>query len=256
MTIDPLVSALTDALLPESPTAVRRRQGTVQAVNAGPPPSLNVTIGGIIIPNVRYLGSYAPTVADVVYVDFNGSDPLVIGAAAPVSDISVVTSATRPANPAVGRVIWETDNATLSIWDGTEWRRSASVPAGTTQTGTFGGGGSTTSTTYVDTPGPVDVNFTKRADASTLEVDIFGTAYTGGAGTLAKLGFSISGTDYDCCKYYFNVGGDHRFFAGKAKLAGIPKTATSLRLRWSTSNGVALNSDNNDFYWCQIMEMR
>lgn len=77
--LDPLLRTFTDALLPESPVTVRRRQGTIDAINAS---TVDVSIGGLVIPGVSYLRSYAPVVGDVVFVDLNGSDPLVIGSVA------------------------------------------------------------------------------------------------------------------------------------------------------------------------------
>lgn len=253
--LDPLLRTFTDVLLPDSPTPVKRRQGTVSAVHAGPPRTVDVTIGGLIVPGISYLGSYVPTVNDVVFVDFNGPDPLVIGAPAPQgAAYSVVTSATRPSSPFVGQVIWETDNVTFSVWDGTEWRRSASVPSGTTLRGSFGAGGNTSSASYVDMPGPIDITFTKRADASALNVLMILSAYVGAIAAV-KVGFSISGVDYDCCNYFFNVGSDHRTLGGLQKLAGIPKTATSLRLRWAVSASTVF-VNNDDYYNVQVMEMR
>lgn len=60
--------------------AVRRRWGVVTAVNTGPPASLDVEVGGVEIPGVRYLtGGLTYGVADEVVVDLAGTDPLVIG---------------------------------------------------------------------------------------------------------------------------------------------------------------------------------
>lgn len=58
-----------------------RRRGEVVAVNVGPPASVDITIGGsdVTVPGVRYMASYSPTVADIVWVDLIGDDPLVIG---------------------------------------------------------------------------------------------------------------------------------------------------------------------------------
>jgi len=81
MDLDPLLQDATTALTPTSPTPVQRRQGTVTAVTAGPPRTISVVIGTTTIPNVACLAAYIPTVGDVVWVDFNGPDPLIIGSA-------------------------------------------------------------------------------------------------------------------------------------------------------------------------------
>lgn len=60
---------------------VRRRRAEVVAVNAGPPASIDIVIGGgnVTVPGVRYLSSYNPVVGDIIWVDLVGDDPLVIG---------------------------------------------------------------------------------------------------------------------------------------------------------------------------------
>lgn len=91
MSLDATAKGLGEALAPQrgpNPT-LTRRQGVVSAVNAGPPPTVDVTVGGIVIPAVRYLASYWPTVGDVVIVDFNGADPLVIGSTAPSQPLNL-----------------------------------------------------------------------------------------------------------------------------------------------------------------------
>lgn len=89
--LDPLLRTFTDVLLPESAVTVRRRQGVVDAVNVSPP-TIDVTLGGLLIPGLSYLGSYAPVIGDVVVVDLNGSDPLVIGNVTGTGTGSVSTS--------------------------------------------------------------------------------------------------------------------------------------------------------------------
>lgn len=75
--------ALARRLLPSEPSLiVGRRKGVVLAVNAGPPPSVDVALGTSTLPAVRHLQSYAPMVGDDVFVEFAGPDPLVTGKAA------------------------------------------------------------------------------------------------------------------------------------------------------------------------------
>lgn len=60
------------------PTLVRR-QGSIVAASTGNPRTVDVSVSGLTILGVRYLASYSPVVGDVVFIDFNGPDPMVIG---------------------------------------------------------------------------------------------------------------------------------------------------------------------------------
>lgn len=55
------------------------RQAKVTAVNAGPPHSVDIMLGGNPVPRVRYLASYSPTVADSVWLVQFGPDILILG---------------------------------------------------------------------------------------------------------------------------------------------------------------------------------
>lgn len=79
MTILPGAEALAAALTAPDPGSLGRRFGVVTAVGAT---TADVTIGGLTIPGIRRLTAVYPAVGDVVVVDFNGSDPLVIGSLA------------------------------------------------------------------------------------------------------------------------------------------------------------------------------
>ena len=56
----------------------RRVKAIVLAITGN---TLTLTIGGSAAhqPGIHHLASYTPTVGDVVWVDFQGSDPLVLG---------------------------------------------------------------------------------------------------------------------------------------------------------------------------------
>lgn len=60
---------------------VTRRKGTVTAVNAGPPKTVDIDLGGEAVAGVAYLfnGGWVPLVGDVVLVEVTvGGDPIVI----------------------------------------------------------------------------------------------------------------------------------------------------------------------------------
>lgn len=58
------------------PESLRRRFGVVTAIGGT---TVDVDLAGTTLPDVAVLTSYAPNIDDVVVVDFNGSDPLVLG---------------------------------------------------------------------------------------------------------------------------------------------------------------------------------
>ncbi|MGI8425294.1 MAG: hypothetical protein ACR2M4_01585, partial [Actinomycetota bacterium] len=65
---------------------VHRRQAKVTAVSTNSA-SVTIDLGSTIIPGVKFLDWYKPKVGDVVFVEFAGADPLVIGT------ISTITGA-------------------------------------------------------------------------------------------------------------------------------------------------------------------
>lgn len=79
--LDATAAAVAKTLLPETPSQlVGRRRGTVITHNRDAlPPTVDVALGTTTLPGVRYLNSYMPSSGDVVFVDFTGPDPLVIG---------------------------------------------------------------------------------------------------------------------------------------------------------------------------------
>ena len=74
-----LASMLQPDESPGPEAKLKRRQGVVSAIAAGPPPTLTVTIGGTAVAGVRYFDWYLPTVGDVVFLDFDGATPVVVG---------------------------------------------------------------------------------------------------------------------------------------------------------------------------------
>jgi len=57
----------------------RRRQAVVAAINAGPPVTVDLTLGGVTVGPVRFLASYVPTVGDTVWCLQDDTDLLVLG---------------------------------------------------------------------------------------------------------------------------------------------------------------------------------
>lgn len=66
-------------LAPSPQKQLVRRLGTVTAVTGGTPPTVTATVSGTDIPGIRLLASASVAIGDVVWIDFNGSDPLCLG---------------------------------------------------------------------------------------------------------------------------------------------------------------------------------
>lgn len=64
----------------DAPQGLRLRQAEV-VVNNSPITTVDIKIAGDtnILPSVRYLSSYTPTVGDIVFVLSNGADLLILG---------------------------------------------------------------------------------------------------------------------------------------------------------------------------------
>jgi len=81
--VDTLARALSrrnaEIRVPPTPTLVRV-QATVTAVSTGSH-TCSVTFGAstVVVPGVKYMPHYVPSVGDICWVDLNGGDPLVIG---------------------------------------------------------------------------------------------------------------------------------------------------------------------------------
>jgi microcystin-dependent protein len=68
---------------PPDPGAVNRRWGIVAAYSGPPDYTVDVTVGGVLIPGLAYDAAYTPTVGEVVMLDVVGTDTVVIGTTAP-----------------------------------------------------------------------------------------------------------------------------------------------------------------------------
>jgi len=75
-----LAEAMTE---PPDPGAVNRRWGIVAAFHGAPTYTVDVTVGGVLVPGLAYDAAYTPTVNEVVMLDVVGTDTVVIGTTAP-----------------------------------------------------------------------------------------------------------------------------------------------------------------------------
>ena len=76
---DPLLASMLAAEVRRPEDPLRLRQGVVTAIDAGPPPSITLNLGGTDVPGCRYLQGYVPHVGDVVWCLRNGLDVIALG---------------------------------------------------------------------------------------------------------------------------------------------------------------------------------
>lgn len=135
--IDLAAAALADRLGRQGPSVpVSRRQGTITAVNTGPPRSVDVNLGasGITLPGCRYLASYFPVVGDAVFVDFLGTDPFAIGTVGPGSAWPTYTPIWTSSGGATGGgsmiAAWQLIGRTLDVQGDFAYTGGMTLPAG------------------------------------------------------------------------------------------------------------------------------
>lgn len=107
---------------------------------------------------------------------------------------------------------------------------------------------STSSTSYSDAPGPVEVvDFRKYLTDTILNVRIYGNAYnsTGGADAL-RFGVLVDGNDYNVAYQFFNPASTHLPVVGESPLEGLAAGTYDVRLRWRSIGGGTFNTDGND----------
>jgi hypothetical protein len=173
--------------------------------------------------------------------------------------VGVYSSTTRPPGPWTGMVIFETDTLLAMVWTGSEWRRL--TPGGVAWSRYSMAGTSTTSASYVDVPGWLDLSFTKRSASTSLFITLHAGGYmtvaAGGAIYGVRLTSGADTTDKDVCLFFFNDLGTHRSFSGSVGgYSGLAAGTYAMRLRWKTGGGTSqLNFDGNDLFSLRVEEI-
>ena len=157
----------------------------------------------------------------------------------------VCTEATKPATPFEGLACYCRDSKVTYIWNGAQWDPIGGLKKYVKATAT--GTGSTSSASYVDVPGAIDLAFTKRAAHTALAMWGTMTQYVSGPGLTAH-GVLINGVDYSVGDFYFNDASKHHTIGmGNIIAAGLAAGNYNARLRWRiVSGGISQNVDNND----------
>jgi hypothetical protein len=204
-------------------------------------------------PPYRFPETEDKRLRDQLYRNFEEATRYLNGAYA--GPVFVATSTTRPLKPYAGMVIYETDTNLLLVWTGTEWRRIAppAVSVGIANMAP----GSTTSTTFVDAPGPFDVAFTKKSASTFVDAQVSGSGFVTGAIGSVIYALRINGVDYGVTSMYFNALSTHASFTGSmAPLGGLAAGAYTARLRWRVNSApVVANVDANDLVSVRIQEI-
>jgi hypothetical protein len=137
------------------------------------------------------------------------------------------------------------------------------TPRGPSRATTGGalGFGTTTSVTYVDMPGPVQLAFTKWYDLTTVVARIEVAAYTTGAGDTGvryavNMATGAGSTDYDVAHFFFNPGVQHLPVAGTAPITGLVAGVYTVTARWRRTAGTGtLTVDSNDWLSMDLNEV-
>lgn len=109
--------ALAGRVTPDVPDHLNRRLGVVDDVNTDG--TLDVEIGGVVVPGVKRLAHYVPKTGDSVFVEFSGTDPIVVGRAAEVPywpNIMEQSSVADSSTTSTSYVDWPTSSPLTFDW--------------------------------------------------------------------------------------------------------------------------------------------
>ena len=203
-----------------SPLSADRRLGIVQALVAGPPPRVSVTLGGdedaTHVVDAAYLDSYAPAVGDVVQVLTNQGAPLVLGRAAtgPLGHVEFYSSAL-----------------------------SAAV----------------NSTSFTTVTGSTTGSFTKLYAATRLKCVLHAGCFVDVGGTQVEWAVRVNATDFGpAAGQWISPSGEHQHMSGVTFASGVPAGAYTAVIRTRrTSAGAAgiVNVNSGDPAWLTIDEV-
>lgn len=109
------------------------------------------------------------------------------------------------------------------------------------------GVGATTSTTFVDYPGPMDSVIVKQRASSVLVVQGAVGLYVSTNATQAIWAVRINAVDTEICAFFFNTAGQHlQAYGNQFVASGLAAGSYTMRVRWRSPGGTQLNTDAND----------
>jgi hypothetical protein len=200
-----------------TPLSADRRLGLVQALVAGPPPRVSLTLGGdedaAHVVDAPYLDSYLPAVGDAVVVLSNQGSHFVLGRAAlgTLAHVGFYSSAL-----------------------------SAAV----------------NSTSFTTVTGSTTASFTKVFDATRLECRLHVGCYVDVGGTQVEWAVRINATDHGpAAGQWITPSGEHQHMSGRTSADGVPAgTYTAvIRVRRTAGAGI-INVNSGDPAWLTIDE--
>lgn len=117
--------------------------------------------------------------------------------------------------------------------------------------------GTTTSATFVDMPGPIEVSFTKTTGASTdLLVRLDASLWSNGSNTAVELAVLVNGVDYPAAQRALNPSATHLQWGGYARITGLASGVYTVRARWRRTSGTGtLTQDRNDATHLSVQEV-
>lgn len=165
-----------------------------------------------------------------------------------------IPSSLIPGSPIEGDVWYDTLNNVLYAHNGTQWDPIGGLGLPIVTRATQTGAGSTSSTSFVDVPGPIDTSFTKRATHTKIAIVGSLSNFMSSAVAATVVSLQISSVDNEVGFFFFNDANSHRSHGLAGQIgAGLVPGVYNIRLRWRITGGTA-NVDSNDRFFCQFQE--
>lgn len=118
--------------------------------------------------------------------------------------------------------------------------------------------GLTTSATFVDYPGPLDVTIVKKYDAATSKLVVFGTVgvYVSTGNARVDISLTIATVDHTIGTFFFNAAGTHALVPCQDDtFSGLGAGTLIGRVRWHSNGVIQVNTDTNDAVRLTVMEV-
>lgn len=118
--------------------------------------------------------------------------------------------------------------------------------------------GLTTSATFVDYPGPLDVTIVKKYDAATSKLVVFGTVgvYVSTGNARVDISLTIASVDHTIGTFFFNAAGTHALVPCQDDtFSGLGAGSLVGRVRWHSNGVIQINTDTNDTARFTILEV-
>jgi hypothetical protein len=186
-------------------------------------------------------------------IDTSGGN-VTIGASDTTGALLVLDTKTGSGDPTGvnGGMYYNSNSDKFRCYQNSEWRNC--ISDSTSGTAAQSDGGTTTSSSYANMPGPSSLSFTKAAASTKLVVTINTTYWTSTSGLATYIGINIGGTDYDCMKFFFNASATHVPISCTRVIPGLSAGSKTIQMRWKSASGTTLNQVVNDWNSITVTE--